>query len=81
MGYLAVEGVKKFLNSKINWVGFGLILEGLLESAQYSTFIKEHPVWLSGVGFALVIIRTYWTRKSVAGPIKSYLPPPPAARW
>jgi len=76
-----VDGAKKFLASKINWIGFGLILEGLLEAAQYSTWIKEHPVWLSLIGTAIVVMRTYWTKRLVAGPIKSYLPPPPPAKW
>ena len=67
--------IKSFWSSKMNWLGLATICLGLLEMSQYVSFVSSNPVIMSGIGFAIVILRTYFVKTTVAGPVASITGP------
>lgn len=62
---------KSFWKSKLNWVGICMMGLGLLEMLQYTSVVRDNPVIMEGIGFLIIVLRTYFVKRPVDGPIKS----------
>jgi hypothetical protein len=71
LSWRGIVPAKNFFKSKLNWVGFCMILLGLLEMFQYTSVVRDNPVIMEGIGFLIIILRTYFVKRPVDGPVAS----------